>query len=230
MGGRHEGIRHEGTKAKSRSDRVFVPFVPSCLRAFVPLLLLSGCITTPPQKANSRPVTDVDPKLATPEYWLDRPAVASIANPDFYKLWGACRDEVHDRFFIVDREAFRDGVLTTMPLVSKQFFELWRTDAVTVPDIADSSLATIRRTVRFQVKKQPDGGFVAEPRVLVERYASAEHRLTAIVEYHSAFSGPRMFAFNEGDQPNLPTDYWYTLGRDEALEKDLASAIERRLH
>lgn len=232
MRARHQGTearRHEG-KGKGRSMSLF-PFVPSCLRAIVPFLLcLPGCITTAPQQANSRPVTDIDPRRATPEYWLAQPAVAQVAGADFYKLWNACRAEVHDRFFVIDREAYRQGVLTTEPLVSKQFFEPWRRDAVTIPDIANSTLGTIRRSVRFQLSRRPDGGFIAEPRVLIERYSSAERRLTAMNEYHTAFSGPRPFGDAQTDEGiHLPSDYWYTLGRDAALEKDLVKAIGRRL-
>jgi hypothetical protein len=194
-------------------------------------LFATGCITTPPEKANGRPVTDIDPKQATPDYWLSKPAVVSIDNADFYKLWSACREELHSRFFIIDREDYRLGLLTTQPLVTKGAFEVWRRDAVTVPDIAQSSLGTMRRTVRFEVIKHEDGTYTAAPRVLVERYSSAERRLTAIYEVHSAYSGPRPAGDIQTDRgATTPSDYWYATGRDEALEKDLATAIAQRLH
>src|SRR5207245_5438405 len=64
----------------------------------------------------------------------------------------------------LDREDYREGLLTTLPLVSKQSFEIWRRDVVTVPAIAQSTLATFRRTVRFQFSKREDGGYIAAPR------------------------------------------------------------------
>ena len=72
------------------------------------------------------------------------------------------------------------------------------------------------------------------PKVLVERYASAERRLTAINQYITAFSGRRAYA-DTADQSGDATaqdavaDYWYPLHRDGALERDLADSVRRRL-
>ena len=193
-------------------------------------LPVQGCITHPANPAATQPVTHIDPEQATSDYWLTQPAIASVSGRDFYRLWNACRAEVHDRFFLIDREEFREGTLSTAPMISKMYFEIWRRDAVTPDEIAQSSLASIRRSVWIELKKQPDGTFIAQPKVLVERYASAERRLTNIYEYHAAFSGPRVTGSSEADQGQIiPADYWYSIGRDAPLEKDLAAAIQRRL-
>jgi hypothetical protein len=192
------------------------------------LLILSGCHSSKPP--TTQKATAIDPIQATPDYWMRQPAVARIPATDFYKLWYACRTEAHDRLFLIDREDFREGVLTTQPMVSKQFTEIWRTDAVTIHGIAESTLATVRRTVRFQLSKDKNGGYVAEPKVLVERFVSSERRLTAIDEYHQAFTGPRPTDDVYVDPgAKLPTDYWYAIGRDTALERDLAASIQHRL-
>ena len=193
------------------------------------LLFLPGCSTTP----TTQPVTKADPKLATPDYWWNKPAVAAIDYPSFDPLWDACKDELYYRLLPVDREDFRDGLITSVPTVSKQFFEPWRSDAVSTGDVAESTLATIRRTVRFQIDRRDDGTFHMEPRVLVERYAATERRLTAITQYHEAFSGPRTTNDNP-DDPNhsggaSPTDYWYAMRRDTDLEKEIAASIRNRL-
>ena len=205
---------------------------PSAACGFASVFLLlatPGCILRNPDPATPR-VTNIDPKLATPDYWMDQPAVVHVDADDFDTLWKICRSVVHDRFFVIDREEFRLGLMTTRPLVSKQYWEVWRRDEVTIHDIEASTLATIRRTVHFQITRQPDGNFTVEPKVLVERYASAERRLTAITEYHTAFSSVRAYGSAENDQGIvLPTDYWYATGRDNALERDLAAAIQRRL-
>ena len=209
------------------------------IRGFCAFLsLLAGCETSPPthSAAVRAAVTPADPKLATPDYWWNQPPAARAADADFARLWDACQVETHARFMRVDREDYRLGLLTTIPLVSKQIFEPWRTDAVTVHDQAESTLGTIRRTVRFEIARRPDGTYEVVPKVLVERFASAERRLTAISQYHQAFSGPRAVA----DSPDLTgdvtvengaaADYWYPLHRDAALEADLANSIARRLH
>jgi hypothetical protein len=221
---------------------IFASRLRSHLRGFAvrcscPTLLLAalaGCQPTHSADARAR-VTPADPKLATPDYWWNQPATVHVADADFVKLWNACEAETHARFMLVDREEYRLGLLTTLPLVSKQAFEPWRTDAVTVHDVAESTLAAVRRTVRFEISPRPDGTYEMSPKVLVERFASAERRLTAISQYHQAFSGPRAFA----DSPDLSgdaevengaaADYWYPLRRDAFLEQDLAAAITRRL-
>ena len=192
------------------------------------LALLAGCAIHP---APAPKATDIDPARATPYYWISRPAVAGASDADFFKLWNACLLEVRHREFLIDREDYREGLLTTLPMTTRQFWEVWRRDVGTLDGLADSSLASIRRTVRFEVTRQDDGTYVATPKVLVERYASLERRLTSITQYHTAFSSPR--PTQESDTtttPGLPTDYWYAVGRDEALEKDLAASIRARLN
>jgi hypothetical protein len=196
----------------------------------VVLLILSGCIIHRVNLPTTQRATAIDPIQATPEYWMDQPAVARISADDFYQLWDACRTEAHSRLFLIDRQDFREGLLTTQPMVSKQAGEFWRSDAVTVHSITESTLATVRRTVRFQLTKTQNGGYIAEPKVLVERFVSSERRLTAIDEYHTAFTGPRPTDDVVTDQSGkLPTDYWYSIGRDLALERDLAAAIQHRI-
>jgi hypothetical protein len=202
-------------------------FFNTLLAAGCCLLLCSCASQSPPLPV---PVTQIDPAQATPDYWLNQPAITGIESKDFDLLWKTCRMVMHDRFFVIDREDFREGLMTSLPLVSKQYWEFWRRDTVTVSDIADNSMATIRRTIYFDFSQNPDGSYVAEPKVLVERFATVERRLTAITEYHTAFSGPRPFGSAENDQGlSYPTDYWYATGRDTPLERDLADTIERKL-
>ncbi len=233
--------RHEAGHEAHEGDRFRTPFVAfvSALRAFVVVfsgLTIAGCEAAEPvhSAAVRAAVTPTDAHLATPDYWWHQPPVASADGADFQRLWDACEAEAHARFFLVDREEYRLGLLTTAPMISKQIFEPWRTDAVTPHDATESTLATIRRTVRFEIARRDDGSYRMVPKVLVERYASAERRL-AISQYQQAFSSPRTFA----DSPDLSgdttvkdavADYWYPLHRDPALERDLADAIRGRLH
>jgi hypothetical protein len=196
----------------------------SCL-----ILFASGCLLSN-AKPTTMPLSKIDPVQATPDYWWNQPAVVQVQNTDFQKLWDACKGELYVRLFTVDREQYRDGILTSEPMVSKQFFELWRDDTSSVHDTAESSLATIRRTVRFEVVRLDDGSYQATPKVLVERFDSAERRLTAITQYHSAFSGPRA-TVDSGDQSGQPiaSDYWYPVRRDTDLEKQIADSIRQRV-
>ena len=176
-------------------------------------------------------ITAMPAKEGTADYWLDQPAQYSVTSPDFYALWNACTQTLLFDQFDLDQQDQRLGVLTTFPMISKQFFEPWRSDAGTLDAILLDSLQTVRRTIRFDISRQSDGSFIASPKVLVEQSSHPERRLTAQYQYTQAF-------VNLAEQPNRTTDqgvvvpnrYWYALGRDTAMEEQLAHAVRNRVN
>jgi hypothetical protein len=220
---------HGKLRLSMRSLSLFIIHHSSLIILFL-LFLLSGCITGKSNPAATQPVTYIPQIEATQDYWWKQPGVTDITSDSFQKLWDACEGELYVRLFPIDRTQYRDGVLTSEPVVSKQFFELWRTDAVSVHDVAESSLATIRRTIQFAITRREDGTYQAVPKVLVERYASTERRLTNITQYHQAFTGGRIDTNpDQAGSTASGSDYWYPLRRDTDLEKDLAASIRQRL-
>jgi hypothetical protein len=167
--------------------------------------LLAGCLGDPANPASTQPATAIDPATTQPAYWLAQPSVAQLRGRDFTKLWDACERAIQRMLMKVDRRDWRRGLLTSEPMISRQFFELWRNDPPAGIDLAESSLANIRRTVFFEFRREDDGTFVAAPKVLVERWARVEAKLQATVDYD-------------------PT-YWYPLRRDEAMERRLAQWV-----
>jgi hypothetical protein len=184
-----------------------------------------------------QPKPTTRPSLATtqPSFWYAQPPAATVTSTDFDRLWHAAEIAARDRGFTVDRQDYRAGLLTTVPLTSKQWFEIWRNDVQTPEDLAKSSLATYRRTLQFQIEKRPDGSFKATPQVLIERYVQAERPITASVYLSRAFRGTRNQRHPRSGSPEadrgirLPTRYWYPTGRDTVLERDVAKAMEHRL-
>lgn len=164
-------------------------------------------------------------------YWFKQPAAASVASEDFDKLWRACRWAVVSRSFRIDRVDFRDGLMTTFPQVSKQPFEFWRNDVGSFPAVLESTLATVRRSVRVEVRRREDGSFEAIPKVVVERYSQTEHRVTSVARYAELFIlDPYNEAAREhGRGADLPPAYWYALGRDTELEKQIARDVRHDL-
>jgi hypothetical protein len=195
------------------------------------LSLMSGCA----RRVSEPVVLETDVRLAEPAHWYAQPPTATVTYEDFDALWYAADAAVRARRFVPDRQDRRQGVLTTEPLVSRQWFEPWRADALSSADVAESSLATTRRTVRFEIERRDDGGFALTPKVLIERYAQAENRLTNVVLYRSAFRATRVTEFTpvgtrERDRGvYLPSRYWYATGRDPALEQALANDVQKRL-
>jgi len=182
-----------------------------------------------------QPAPTTRPSIATtrPSYWIDQPEGEHISSGNFDELWKSCELAARHYGFAIDRQDYRGGVLTTVPLISKQFFELWHNDVQTAHDLADSSIAEYRRTLIFVFQKEPDGRFTVKPTVVIERHARSEHPISASVYLRDAFhnaQGTRPVGTPEADWGILlPIDYWYATGRDWVLEKDVAKRVESQL-
>jgi len=194
------------------------------------LLALVACLAGCASRTPAPPPTQ-NPATADAAYWLNQPAAASVVSDDFTTLWRACRRATIGHSFTMDRVDFRSGLMTTLPLVSKQFFELWRSDVVTPYGVAESSLDTIRRTARFEVRRRDDGRYEAVPKVVVERFSFAERRITSVARFAEMFTVERTEGGRERDRygGDLPDMYWYATGRDHALEQHLAAAVRADL-
>jgi len=200
-------------------------FVSLCLCGSI-LFLLPGCITGPSNPAATQPATAIDPQQATPQFWLDQPPAAQVSSDRFQSLWDACRESARDRFFNIDRDDYREGLLTTFPVISEQFFEPWRRDVGDGRELLQSSLATVRRTLRFEfVRDENQNSWTVTPKVLVERYSLAERRITSVTQYRTIIQGSVEPDRPGPDGKRIPNAYWYAIGRDTALEKTLAREI-----
>lgn len=191
----------------------------------------SGCMLGRQRPAATQPATAIDPKQAKPSYWLDQPAVARVRSRSFEALWNGCQVAAQGDGFLIDRRDYREGLLTTLPLASKQVYEFWHDDVVTVHDLAQSSLGMLRRTARFEITRRADGSFEASPKVLVERNSLIERRITSVDQYQNAFSVEAQDVARETERSgnDIPAEYWYPIGRDHALEKQLADSARERL-
>jgi hypothetical protein len=197
--------------------------------------LVGGCITHPQNPAATQPVTMVDLATTQPSYWLQQPAVGTVTSADFDRLWRTCAQTARNYLFVLDREDYRSGELTTAPLVSAQWFEPWRRDVRTLHDVEESSMATICRTIYFTFTRNGDGTYTMVPRVIVQRQTISEKRITAVVDYTSLFNSTR----DIDDQQKgtlesdlnfiIPPRYWYVLGRDPAFEKVLADDVRKQM-
>jgi hypothetical protein len=188
--------------------------------------MLTGCFVFNPVDPNAKRVTAVDPNQAFTEFWFNQPAVVKVESPSYDALWNACERAAHDSSFAIDRTDYRTGLLTTQPLVSKQSFEFWMHDIASPHEQAQSDLSTLRRVAHFQIRKLDDGSYVCEPKVVIERFAEAERRITNVVQYRDAFSINHSVVEdrNEEGQP-VHQFYWYAERRDEAMEHALADRV-----
>jgi hypothetical protein len=195
---------------------------------------LSGCVLAPSNPAATQPSTAVDVATSQPTYWLSQPSVAEIHGSDFNTLWESAKDTVRSYQFTLDRQDYRSGVITTAPEISKQIFEFWRNDAGTAYDAWSATMGAVRRTIRFEVARNPDNTFTMVPKVLVERQSIFERRVTDVSQYRFAFSGPvrvqparTVVSLDPETYQDVPVKYWYATGRDLAMEKELAERVRK---
>lgn len=207
------------------------------LNKAIPALLLglwtlSGCAShkEPATEPADRPIaTDIDPQTAEPDYWYAQPASVTVEAADYDKLWHACEESLRSRRFALDRMDYRDGVMSSAPLTSKQFWELWRSDVVGTYDIMEGSVGTLRRTIRFELTRNPAGGCSVAPKVLIERFSSEQQRVTAVSSFRSAIN-PGQAASESPVSVRVPSHrLWYALRRDPRLEAAVAADLRQQL-
>jgi hypothetical protein len=193
-------------------------------------VFLPGCAAAPSGPAATQPVTAIDPATAEPGYWYDQPGVVSVDTTDFDTLWKAAKLAARDDGFILDRPGYRDGLMTTQPLVSRQFFQPWLNDVVDTHALIQSSLATMTR-----FGDGPLASWECVPKVLVERYQVVERRITNETEYREVFNLTREEMNMEAQHERDPTAgiapvYWYSVGRDHELERQLAGLMRQHIN
>jgi hypothetical protein len=185
----------------------------------------------PPQSPPLLPEPPGDIATVDPEYWWTQPGAQVVTSSDFSRLWTAAEQVLTEFLFRIDRADFRAGILSSEPLISAQIFEPWRRDVQTGDDLARSSVATYRRTVRFEILRNDDDSYELTPKVLVERQAILERRITSVALYRSAFRRDRLARGSRAADQGIyiPSSYWFATGRDEALELALAQALRAKL-
>jgi hypothetical protein len=178
----------------------------------------------------------VDLATTQPAYWYAKPAAAEVRGSDFGTLWEAAKETARKYQLALDREDYRAGVISTVPEISKQIFEVWRADAGTINDAMANTAGAIRRTIRFEVARNADETFTLVPKVLVERQSIFERRVTDVSQYRFAFSGPARaqpartaVTLDPETYPEVPVKYWYPVGRDSEMEKKVAEKVKREM-
>ncbi|MEZ0265734.1 MAG: hypothetical protein ACAI43_13475 [Phycisphaerae bacterium] len=218
------------------TSRLFPVAASAVLLAAIPF---AGCVGSAPWDAPM--ATAIDPATTQPAHWLAKPAPAQVRATDFEAAVEAAKDVIRSYLAEVDRVDYRAGLVTSKPLVSKQFWEFWRPDTGTAGQSFDNTVATIRRTIFVTIERSPDQTFTATPKVLVERLSLQERRLTDVVQYRQAFTGPigsrgtisrgqfSKDADDETDATLLPVRYWYATGRDAPMEAEVAARLRDHL-
>lgn len=168
------------------------------------LLLAGGCA--------SQPTCSVEP---------------GVVDADREILWQICQTQLKKRGFELDLVDYRHGVIETYPHLSRQWFEFWCQDVVTVSDLLESSLHTMRRTVRLEVNPVLAESHRILCEVSVERFSAENLVSTRAVRAREVFrgSGGRMPTLDDAGE--TPMNEWVLIGEDNALADVILRDIER---
>lgn len=161
----------------------------------------------------------------------------TAATPEDYEyLFTTAEDTLRDHYLRPDRRDRLEGVITTHRDTTANWFEFWRPQPRNPYYWAEANTQTIQRQATVHIRPADEEGLY-ELDVQVDRY---RYRLKER-QVDNAALALRMFSSDaptfvdraRGDtgrgSPKLAeTSYWVHLGRDEFLERKLATAILRR--
>lgn len=175
--------------------------------------------------------------------------LADAASAD--RAFEAAAEVLRRHRFRIDRMDRRQGIITTYPETSQQFFEFWRRDVATARDWLDASVNPVRR--RVEVRLPPMHRPATEPPV-GEPPSTPEHaheagelvagdvqisvfkeRLSAPDrQFNDAGSAYQFFGYSlpatTGQAVVTPADErWLDQGRDRSFEAHLLGELARAL-
>ncbi len=157
---------------------------------------------------------------------------------EFDAIWDAAYNVLTEYRFRVDRNDPRAGVLTTYPMVGRQWFEVWRKDAPTVRMAAMNSLHMIWLIATVTVDKaeptaQAEGRLTkyrVDVQVKLRRSTRATYRVSSTADAFDMFRGrrdvARDMAMYEG--PDARPGAAESIGRSPKLEADMTRKILAR--
>jgi hypothetical protein len=152
---------------------------------------------------------------------IDAPAGSAQSD----HLWESAQDALRNYRFRLDRIDRQAGVITTLPMGSKHFFEVWRKDVATCQDFWESTVNPVRRWV--EVRFTPgDGQAWSQVEVVVhkERLSTRDRQFNSTVAAYQFF-GDTLPATTGEIRPGALAEQWIDLGRDPALEAKLLQGI-----
>lgn len=146
-------------------------------------------------------------------------------NYDFDALWDITLRVLRRANLTPDRQDRREGVITTKPITTQQWFEFWRHDAMGPYQWVESSMHAIQRLALVKISRLPGPGqYRVSVRVDVFRYSAPERQITtpssALLMYSEKLP-------TESGELVLPQEvtHWVPLGEDPRM----AGVLLRRI-
>ena len=175
-----------------------------------------------------------------------------VSNPievevsDYDHMYEATREVLREYGFVLDREDYRFGRLTTEPLAAPTAVEFWRRSAnsTTLRHAVESTVNDQRRIVTVRIdpvtsKSQSsddvsesaapmvDDSYLLNVKVTIERHAYPLYRLSGSTSSRRLINKLRTVPV-EWQQRGIKASYWQPIVRDRHFEQCLIGAIAQR--
>lgn len=160
------------------------------------------------------------------------PTVARVSAPtpeDYDRLWDSVSDTLRRRYWTLDRQDRIEGVITTHPETSANFFEVWRPQPKPAYYYAESNLATVERKATVSITPvDQTGSYDLSVQVDRLRYSLEERQIDNSAAALRIFNRETP-TVGEGRKERLSeSSGWVPLGRDQFMEQSVLAAILKR--
>lgn len=172
--------------------------------------LLAGCSTPP---------APTGPTLAR---------VTAETQEAYDHLWNSAGEALRKSYFRIDREDRIEGILTTYPETSAQFFEFWRPQPTPAGYWAESNLHTVPLEAQVTIRPtREEGGYELGVEVQRLRYTLEERQIDNAAAALRLFSADAPTVSGRMERPS-ETAQLTPIGRDQPAEERLLQMILRR--
>ncbi len=124
-----------------------------------------------------------------------------------------------------DRQDRREGVITTLPITTQQWFEFWRHDAMGPYQFLESSMHTIQRQATIRIHRGEANRYRVSVRIDVFRFSTPERQVTTPSGAYGMYSEKRPTEAGEMAKQAGSAAHWVLLGRDPRMEGVLLRRI-----
>ncbi len=145
---------------------------------------------------------------------------------DFDRIWTVCQAQIKNRGFELDRLDFRNGVIETYPLISKQWFEFWHNDVIDGNSLAQSSLHTINRLVKLKIDKLDSNNYQLQCKVEKLKIYHDRDVAGGNIRAQETFTASQSRIFNNKYSNNIK---WLPAGNDPVLQQAILTDISNKL-
>jgi len=155
-----------------------------------------------------------------------------VYNASYDNVWKQAADVLAKAGFTLDRQDYRLGALTTLPLPSTQIVEFWKPQQVNAVDSLENTVNNQRRSARLTittVEGKPQFYEIAV-QVLVERETNPDEAIAGPVFVEgSGFGRNAITLRSDYAAPKDVPGIWITMGHDPDMERKLLDVLFGRI-